>query len=37
MQAGLPDTIVAWQTKGLSNEKIKSPTTSNNSVSPKLK
>ena len=29
--------FVAWQSKELSNEKIRSPTTSDNSLSPKLK
>ena len=35
--AGLAETIVAWQSKRLLNEKIRTPTTSNNSLSPKLK
>ena len=34
--AGLKDTIVEWKSKGLSNEKIKTPITANNSFSPKL-
>ena len=36
MPAGVTETIVEWQSTGLSNEKIK-PTTANNSPSPKLK
>ena len=35
--AGLTETIVAWQSKVLSNEKTRPPTTSNNSLSPKQK
>ena len=34
---GLRETVVAWQSKGFSNETIRPPTTSNNSLSPKLK
>ena len=34
---GLAETIVAWASNGLSNAKIRSPTTSNDSLSPKLK
>ena len=37
MPAGPTDTIVAWQSEGLANEKMRTPTTSNNSLSPKLK
>ena len=37
MPTGITETIIAWQSKGLSNEKIKPPTTLNNSLSPKLK
>ena len=34
--AGLPDTIVVeWETKGMSNEKIKPPIAANHSLSPK--
>ena len=33
---GLPDTIVEWESKGLSNEKFKPNYTSNKSFSPKL-
>ena len=33
----LTETIIAWQSEGLSNEQIRSPTTLNNSLSPKLK
>ena len=35
--AGLTEIVVSWQSRGLSNEKIRPPTTSNNSLSPKLK
>ena len=28
--------VLSWQSKGISNESIKSPTTSNNSLTPKL-
>ena len=37
MSVGLKETILTWQSKGLSNETIRPPTTSNNSLSPKLK
>ena len=37
MLSGLTYTIVAQESKGLSNEKMKPPTTSNNSLSPNLK
>ena len=37
MLSGLTYTIVAWESKGLWNEKMKPPTTSNNSLSPNLK
>ena len=37
MPVGLKETILTWQSKGLSNETIRPPTTSNNSLSPKLK
>ena len=30
------DYVLPWQTKGLSNESIKSPATSNNSLNPRL-
>ena len=33
----LTETIVGWQPKGLSNEELRPPTTSNNDFSPKLK
>ena len=33
---GVTDYVLSWQSKGLSNESIKSPTTSNNSLNPKL-
>ena len=33
---GVVDHVLSWQSKGLSNESIKPPTTSNNSVNPKL-
>ena len=36
MLAGLPDTIVEWESKGVSNEKIKPPITANHSLSLKL-
>ena len=35
--ASLTEIVVSWQSKGLSNEKIRPPTTSNSSFSPKLK
>ena len=34
--AGLTDTVVEWESKDLSNKKIKSPTTANHSLSPKF-
>ena len=34
--AGVIDHVLSWQSKGLSNESIKSPTTSNDSLSPRL-
>ena len=37
MPASLTETIVAWQSRGLSNEKIRSPTTGNYGLSPELK
>ena len=37
MSTGLTETIVAWQSKGLSNEKIRPPTSLIYSLSPKLK
>ena len=37
MSFGLTETIVVWESKGLSNEKIKPPTTANNNLSPKMK
>ena len=33
---GVTDYVSSWQSKGLSNESIKPPTTSNNSLNPKL-
>ena len=33
---GVIDRVLSWQSKGLSNESIKPPTTSNNSLNPKL-
>ena len=33
--SGLPDTISEWESKGLSNEKIKPPYTTNKSLFPK--
>ena len=33
---GVVDYVLSWQSKGLSNESIKPPTTSNNSLSPRL-
>ena len=33
---GVTDYVLSWQSKGLSNESIKSPTTSNNSLNPRL-
>ena len=37
MPSDLTETIVAWQSKGLPNEKMKPSTASNNSLSQKLK
>ena len=34
--AGVADYVLSWQLKGLSNESIKPPTTTNNSVTPEL-
>ena len=33
---GVNDRVLSWQSKGLSNESIKSPATSNNSLNPRL-
>ena len=33
---GVTDRVLSWQSKGLSNETIKPPTTSNNSLNPRL-
>ena len=33
---GVTDYVLSWQSKGLSNESIKPPTTSNNSLNPRL-
>ena len=33
---GVTGYVLSWQSKGLSNESIKPPTTSNNSLNPKL-
>ena len=33
---GVTDYVLSWQFKGLPNESIKSPTTSNNSLNPRL-
>ena len=33
---GAIDRVLSWQSKGISNESIKSPTTSNNSLTPEL-
>ena len=33
---GVADRVLSWQSKRLSNESIKSPTTSNNSLNPRL-
>ena len=33
---GVIDHVLSWQSKGLSNESIKSPTTSDNSLNPRL-
>ena len=37
MPVSLTETIIAWKSKGLSNEIIKPPTLANYSLSPKLK
>ena len=34
--AGTADYVLSWQSKGLSNERIKPPTTTNNSLTPEL-
>ena len=34
--AGVVDHVLSWQSKGLSNESIKPPTTTNNSLTPEL-
>ena len=33
---GVIDRVLSWQLKGLSNESVKPPTTSNNSLNPRL-
>ena len=33
---GVIDHVLSWQSKGISNESIKPPTTSNNSLNPRL-
>ena len=33
---GVIDRVLSWQLKGLTNESIKPPTTSNNSLNPRL-
>ena len=33
---GVTDYVLSWQSKGLSNESIKPPTTTNNSLTPEL-
>ena len=33
---GVIDRVLSWQSKGISNESIKPPTTSDNSLNPKL-
>ena len=33
---GVIDRVLSWQSKGISNERIKPPTTSNNSLNPRL-
>ena len=33
---GVIDRVLSWQSKGISNESIKPPTTSNNTLTPKL-
>ena len=37
MPTGVTNTIIAWESKGLSNEKFESLITANNSLSPKLR
>ena len=37
MPASLTNTILEWESKGLSNENIRPPTTANNSLFPKLR
>ena len=34
--AGVVDPVLSWQSKGISNESIKPPTASNNSLTPEL-
>ena len=34
--AGVLDRVFSWQSKGISNESFKPPTTSNNSLNPRL-
>ena len=34
--AGVIDRVLSWQSKGISNQGIKPPTTSNNSLNPRL-
>ena len=34
--AGVVDRVLTWQSKGISNESIKQPTTSDNSLNPEL-
>ena len=34
--AGVVDRVLSWQSKGISNESIKPPTASNNSLTPEL-
>ena len=34
--AGAADYVLSWQSKGISNESIKPPTTSDNSLNPEL-
>ena len=34
--AGVVDHVLSWQSKGISNESINPPTTSNNSLAPEL-
>ena len=37
MPIGLTETIVTWESKGLPNEKIKTPATTNTSLAPRMK